>query len=133
MAITYNPELEGFYYTLEDQRKDKNPFKVKLKTIPSKDLVKMQDGLLQRTQDDTLSLKTGSYSVTICKASIVDWQGMLDIKGKPVECKLDPSGLISDKCLNMIPANYFEEISNVASLVSQDPANLQLFKDDEEA
>lgn len=131
MAVIYDKNLEGFYYTLQDQKGDDNPFKVKLQIIKSQELVKLQDGLLQRGEDDSLSLKTGSFSVAMCKASIIGWSGMLDKDSKDVPCELDPAGRISESCLDMIPAGYFEEIAHVASMTSQDPASIQLYRDDE--
>lgn len=131
MAIKYNPLLEGFWYTPKDQKGTDNPFKVKLQLIKSTELVKLQDGLLQRSANDSISLKTGTYSASVCKASVIDWSGVQDLNDKDISCKLDQSGSISNNSLDCIPAHYFEEISQVASTVSQDPSSLQLFKDDE--
>lgn len=131
MAITYNQVSEGFWYTPDSQKGEETPFRLKLKTIPSKELVKLQDGLLLRGLNDTISLKTGTYSVSVCKLAILDWEGVLDTDGKSIACVVSKGGMITDESLNVIPAPMFEEISNVVTTVSQDPSTLQLFKDDE--
>lgn len=127
MAITYNPLLEGFDYIPLDQRQDPQPFKVTLKTITSKELLRMQDGLLQKTADDALTLKSGTFAVNVCKASIINWDNLLDKTGKQEKIDLDASGTISFDALNKLPIYYFEEIANVVTTVSQDASTLKLF------
>lgn len=129
MAVTYNSALvDGFFYTLLSERGDKKPFKVKLRAIDSIALAQLQDGLLLRNNND-VSLRTGTYNVNVCRLAIVGWENMQDLKGKEIEITLTKAGTISDESLKRIPAYFFDEISNVAVSVSNDPTSLQMYLD----
>jgi hypothetical protein len=129
MAIIYDKTLEeGFKYISEDQRSEKVPFYVVIKPIDSVRLVTLEDGLLKRDADNSLSLSTGSYNVSLCKNAIVGWGGLQDAKGKDLEIQLDPRGYISNESLSKIPTMYINDIANVIASVSQDSANIQIFK-----
>lgn len=128
MAIVYDSRLqEGFAYTPVDQRGDKNPFSVKIKPIASRDLVKLQDNLLQRDMEDKISLKTGTYNLKACKIGIIDWTGMLDKDGAEIKMKKDFDGAISDASLDIIPTRYFDEIAGVIIHVSQDAKAIDMY------
>jgi hypothetical protein len=125
--LVYNPQIEGFNYIPMAEKGEEVPFSVKLKTVNSIELAQLTDGLLQRSADDNVSLRTGSYNVGICKSGIIGWAGMTDVNGKEISITLTRNGTIDDASLNKIPAPMFEEIAGVIASVSQDPATLQLF------
>jgi len=128
MAIVYNKQLtEGFKYIPEDQRDDKKPFSVTIKPIDSVRLVTLEDGLLKRGQDNTLSISTGSYNVSLCKNALIGWDNMIDEKGKVLDIDLEATGYISNDSLSNLPTNLITEIAGVIAASSQDPANIQLF------
>ena len=127
MAIVHSKEAaEGFNYIIVSERGEKEPFTVKLKVIDSTELVRLQDGLLLRGNDDSISLKTGSYNVSALRLSITGWNNMLDAKGKQIPMAKKVNGLISDDSLNMIPASLFDEIAGVAIDISNDTSKIQL-------
>ena len=130
MALVYNKQLEGFDYILQSERGEAKPFTLKLKSIDSIELAKLQDGLLQRA-DNSLSIRTGTYNVSVCRLSIIGWSNLLDDKKKQIAINTTAAGTISDISLNMIPADLFEEIASVAVSVSNDPTTLQLVSVDE--
>lgn len=130
MAITYNPQVEGFTFTPQSEKGDKAPFKVKLKTIDSSDIVRLQDGFLLRGSDNNISLKTGSYNVQVCLLGIVGWENVKDVKGKDIEITLTPAGTISDESLNRVPPQFFEEFATAIVAVSSDPSKLQFYADE---
>lgn len=130
MALVYNKQLEGFDYILQSERGDAKPFTLKLKAIDSIELAKLQDGLLQRS-DNSLSIRTGTYNVSVCRLAIIGWDNLLDDKKKQIKMKTTSAGAIADSSLNMIPADLFEEIASVAVSVSNDPTTLQLLSVDE--
>lgn len=136
MALIYNAELtEGFTYIPRSERGQENPFSVKIKPLDSVAMVRLQDGLYQRsTTTDSVSLRTGSYNVSVLEASIIGWDNLTDQNGKQIPIKLIKAGTISRESLNKIPSSMFDELSSVVIAVSSDPANLQIFVggDDEE-
>ena len=132
MALVFNNELEdGFEYTPISQREEKAPFKVTLRTLDSVTLTKLQDGLLLRDASAGVSIRSGSYNVSVLENSIVNWDGMNDVKGKPIKITLGSGGTITQASLNKIPAPLFEELAGVVVSVSQDPSTLQVFVDSE--
>ena len=132
MAIVYNKELtEGFEYVVESERGEDKPFTVVIKPIDSVRLVTLEDGLLKRSQDNSLSLSTGSYNVSLCQNAIAGWKNLLDEKGKEIPITLDIQGFIIAESLALIPTSLITEISGVIASVSQDPSTIQLFTDTE--
>ena len=128
MAIIYDTKLtEGFDYIPVDQREDKKPFSVKLKPIASRELIKLQDNLLQRDSEDKISLKTGSYNLAACKLAILGWSNITDRAGKEIKPEFSKDGRILDKSLDYLPTKYFDEIANVAISVSNDPSMIAMF------
>ena len=128
MAIVFDSRLEeGFDYIPVDQRGDAEPFSVKIKTIASRDLVKLQDNLLQRDNEDKISLRTGSYNLAACKLAIIGWSNMNDRDGKAIEPEFSRDGKVLDKSLDYLPTKYFDEIANVAISISNDPSMIDLF------
>lgn len=131
MAIIHNTKhTDGIFYTINSEKGDAKPFKVKLKPIDSIELVKLQDGMLLRSDND-ISLRTGSYNVNVLRLSIVGWENMIDDSKKPIKMELTPNGTISDKSLRMIPSTVFDEIAGVAVAISNDPKTISLFTDAE--
>ena len=83
MAIVFNKELAtGFKYIIEKEKSEKAPFSVTVTPIDSVRLVTLEDGLLKRGQDNSLSISTGSYNVSLCSNAITSWDNMLDEKNK---------------------------------------------------
>lgn len=131
MAIVFNKDLvEGFEYTPDDQKGTKDAFSVTLQPIDSVRLVTLEDGLLKRSQDNSLSISTGSYNVSLCRNAIRGWGNLNDAKGKAIKIELDPKGYISEHSLAMLPTNLITEIASVIASVSQDPLQIQLFVDE---
>ena len=130
MAIVFNKKLsEGFNYVVEDERQEKKPFSVIINPIDSVRLVTLEDGLLKRTQDNSLSIATGSYNVSLCRNAITGWGNMIDAEGNTIDIVLDTKGYISGGSLEMLPTALITEIAGVIASVSQDPKNIQLFTD----
>lgn len=130
MAIVYDARVqEGFTYTPVDQRGDTDPFTVVIKPISSRDLIKLQDNLLQRDIEDKISLKTGTYNLKACKLGIISWSGIRDADGKEILIKKDFDGLVSDTSLDILPTRYFDELSGVIVHVSQDPKAVNIYTD----
>jgi hypothetical protein len=128
MALVYNSKLvEGFTYIPESQVNDTNPFSVIIKPIDSVRLVTLEDGLLKRGQDNSLSISTGSYNVSLLRNSITGWSNMSDAKGTAIKMVTDIKGYISTESLSMLPTALITEIANVVAAVSQDPSKIQLF------
>lgn len=133
MAIVFNTELaEGFTYIVESEKGEKKPFSVTIKPIDSVRLVTLEDGLLKRGQDNSLSISTGSYNVSLCRNSITGWDNMNDNKGKAIPLVTDVKGYISEASLEMLPTSLITEIAGVIASVSQDPSTIQLFTDSNE-
>jgi len=129
--IVYNKELaEGFGYTVESERGEAKPFKVTIVPIDSVRLVTLEDGLLKRGADNSLSLSTGSHNVSLCKNAITGWDNLVDSKNKPIELILDGNGFISEESLGLLPTTVITEIAGVISSVSQDPATIQMFTEE---
>jgi len=133
MAIVFNKELaEGFTYVVESEKGEKKPFSVILQPIDSVRLVTLEDGLLKRGQDNTLSISTGSYNVSLCRNAVTGWDNMNDSKGKDIALIKDANGYISSESLAMLPTAVITEIAGVVAAVSQDPSQVQLFADSSE-
>ena len=131
MAIVFNEDLvEGFEYTPEDQKGAKDAFSITLQPIDSVRLVTLEDGLLKRSQDNSLSISTGSYNVSLCRNAIKGWTNLNDGKGKAIKIELDVKGYISEHSLAMVPTNLITEIAGVIASVSQDPQTIQMFVDE---
>jgi len=128
MAIVFNKQLiEGFNYVVESERGDKKPFTVTLKTIDSVRLVTLEDGIFKRSADESVSLATGSYNVSLCLNSVTGWDNLNDVDGKAIPIELDPKGYISSESLAIIPTTLITEIAGVIAATSQDPSTIQLF------
>lgn len=125
MALVHNPKLKGFDYTPIDQIGTDNPFKLKLKTINPRELVSLQDNLIARDETGMTIVKSGAYSVSVCLKGIVDWSGIIDSTGSPIDITLDTDGTIAAKSLDLIPVNYFEEVASVIVSVSLDPKSIK--------
>jgi len=129
MALIFNEDLsEGFKYIIESERDAKNPFSVTIKPIDSVRLVTLEDGLLKRGQDNSVSVATGSYNISLCLNAITDWENMVDGKGKAIAMVKDIKGYISQESLEMIPTSVITELAEVIASVSQDPSTIQIFK-----
>lgn len=133
MALIYNEELsEGFEYIPRSERNAEQPFSVKVKPLDSITLTRLQDGLYQRNVDtSSVSLRTGSYNVSVLENSIVGWTNLTDKSGKPLPMKLTKAGYISRESLQKLPSSLFDEIASVVVAVSSDPSTLQLFTSNE--
>lgn len=128
--LVYNKELvEGFTYIPLDQRGDAEPFKLTIRPISSRDLAKLQDNLLIRDMEDKISMRTGSYNLSVCKLSIIGWENMTDGDAKEIKMLRDADGRISDKMLDILPIRYFDEVAGVAVHVSQDPSSVKYYTD----
>jgi len=128
MALIFNSQVEeGFDYVPEAQKGEKKPFKVRIVPIPSVVMVKLEDGLLQRSVENELSLKTGSYNVSLCLEAVAGWDNMDDVEGNPIPLVATPKGRISEESLSMLPTGIINEIAGVIASVSQDPASIQIF------
>jgi len=128
MALVFNKGLsEGFKYIVDSQKGEKKPFAVTIKPIDSVRLVTLEDGLLKRGQDNSLSISTGSYNVSLCKNSIIGWENMEDDKGKAINIKLSVAGFIANESLEMLPTTLLSEIASVIAAVSQDPSSIQMY------
>jgi len=132
MALIYNEKLaEGFNYTIEDGRNGNKPFSVTINPVDSVQLVILEDGLVKRGEDNSVSFSTGSYNVSLCRNSLTAWENMLDQEDKLINIQLDARGYISRESLKMLPQHVISEIAGVILSVSQDPKNIQLFTDDD--
>ncbi len=128
MAITFNKELsEGFNYIVESERGEKKPFSVIIQPIDSVRLVQLEDGLLKRSQDNSLSISTGSYNVSLCRNAITGWGNMNDANDKAINIMLDVKGYISEESLSQLPTALITEIAGVIAATSQDPSTIQTF------
>ena len=128
MAIIFNKNLaEGFNYIVEDERGEKKPFSVIIQPIDSVRLVTLEDGLLKRSQDNSLSISTGSYNVSLCRNAITGWGNMLDESGKEISIDLDVKGYISESALSKLPTALITEVAGVIAATSQDPSTIQTF------
>lgn len=128
--LVYSPNLEGYYYTPQSQKDEKieKPFRVKLKLLSVEEIAELQDTLVTRTATEVKS-NYGSYFVQACFKGITGWEGMEDLKGKPVVMKTSPIGCINAESLNMIPYQMIEEIGTVITSVSENPKNISVFAD----
>ena len=128
MAISYNAKLtEGFPYIVESERSEKKPFTVIVQPIDSVRLVQLEDGLLKRSQDNSLSISTGSYNVSLCRNAITGWANMNDENGKAINIVLDIKGYISEESLSQLPTALITEVAGMVAAVSQDPSQVQIF------
>jgi len=128
MALVYDKKLvEGFDYILESEKQEKKPFTVTVTPIDSVTLVELEDGLLQRDEENSLSFRTGSFNVSLCRRSITSWKNLTGEDGKEIKMEKDEFGFISRDSLKMLPPAVINEIAGVISACSQDPKNIQLF------
>jgi hypothetical protein len=128
--LTFNAALsEGFTYIIESQRGQKDPFSVVIKPISSVKLMTLEDGLLKRSADNSVSISSGSYNASLCKNALTGWNNMVDGAGKAIAMKTTAAGFISDDSLDQLPSSIITEIANVIAAVSQDPANIQIFSE----
>lgn len=128
MALVFDKSLvEGFNYIVEDERGEESPFGVIITPIDSVRLVTLEDGLLKRSQDNSLSISTGSYNVSLCKNAITGWNNLKDADGNEIKIQLDPKGYISEKSLSMLPTALITEIAGVIAATSQDSSTIQTF------
>jgi len=133
MAIVFDKNIEeGFTYVVEAERGQENPFSVIIKPIDSVRLVTLEDGILKRDSNDSVSLSTGSYNVSLCCNGIAGWNNLLDSDGKQIPITTGPNGFISLESLAKLPMNVISEVSGVISAVSQDPSTIQIFIDNNE-
>lgn len=132
MALVFDRKItEGFPYTPESQRGIKNPFVVTIKPIDSVRLVQLEDGLLKRGADNSLSISSGSYNVSLCVNGVSGWINMLDEKGKDIKITRGADGYISTESLKYLPTELITEIASVIAAVSQDPSKIQVYTEAE--
>lgn len=128
MAIVFDKKLvEGFNYIVEDERGEKKPFSVIIQPIDSVRLVTLEDGLLKRSQDNSLSISTGSYNISLCRNAITGWGNMLDGGNKEISIELDVKGYITEAALSKLPTSLITEIAGVIAATSQDAGTIQTF------
>ncbi len=130
MAIIFNKQLtEGFTYTVEAEKGEKKPFSVVLQPIDSVRMMQLEDGLLKRSQDNSLSISTGTYNCSLCTNAITGWTNLTGEDGKAIDIQLNPKGYISDISLSMLPTAIISEIAGVIASTSQDPSTIQMFSE----
>lgn len=128
--IVYNKNIEGFWYTPEEERKatiDK-PFRVKLKLLTAEELAELQDILVTRTATEVKN-NYGMYMVKTCLKGITEWENISDASGIPISIIKSLDGTITSASLDLIPYNMIEEIGTVIITTSQKPTTIGLFTD----
>ena len=126
MAIVIQKVKEELkYIPLSEVGADK-PFGVFVKPLTAKDLLLLEDKVVQRV-DDAISFSMGAFAFNVCKASIIGWENITDADGKPLDFKKSADGLPLDNTIGIIGAEFIQEISNVVTAISRDKSKIEVF------
>lgn len=128
MALVVNSAPQGGHKFIPiSQRDEESPFTVYLKPLDSRDLLKLEDEVVVKKNDDTVFLASGSYSFKVVQKTLQSWTNILDDDGEPYILNRDMSGEASLESVGLIPAEMITEISNAISAISRDPAAFQIY------
>jgi hypothetical protein len=134
MAIIAKKSAEEVYtYVPISERGEKKPFTVKVRRLTPKEYTFIEDKITRYNQDETISFSTGTFNWNVVKKGLVDWENLLDEKGKPIPIEVGKDGVL-DSSLNLLPLDIITEIANLIINLTKDPENadIYLIKSDEE-
>jgi len=108
-------------YVVLAEREAKDPFTVEIKLIKSKDMAKLDDGLTQINNDQSVTLCSGSYNFNLLKKGLVNWKNLVDENNNEVPIIKNTDGTVKDESLSNIPIFIINEIADLIATASRNP------------
>ncbi len=126
MAITFDTTVGTLTYTPESERGVLNPFTITLLPIPVKHILQLEDKMIVQAEGTTFS-NLGEFAFNVCRASVIDWNNMLDPIGTQIPCEVDSEGTPSESTIAKLGVALIKEISEVVHVISNDQRNIKVF------
>jgi hypothetical protein len=120
---------KGHKYIPLAERGSENPFTVWIKPLGARDLLELEDMVVQKKAGDVMILASGIFAFRIVQRAIVDWENLIDDSNKQIKPIFSIDGVVSDESLSRLPAAIINEISNIVSHISKDPSQIQILLD----
>ena len=126
MAIRINKTpTKGYKYIFQSEREVENPFTVWIKPLQTRDLLDLEDRMVQRQGEDVF-IAQGVFSFRVAQQGILAWENINDEKDKALKLSITDSLADEDSIAN-IPADLITEVSSVINAITRDPASIQIF------
>ena len=118
---------ETLKYVISGERAEKKPFSVTLQVIKTRVFAGIEDIITKVNQDQSITINTGTYNYRVAKVGILDWDNMVDDKGKQIAMEVNADLSVKDESLDLIPTAILGEIADVISTISRNPALIDTF------
>lgn len=126
MAIRINKTpTKGYKYIFTSERDIENPFTVWIKPLQTRDLLDLEDRMVQRQGEDVF-IAQGVFSFRVAQQGILAWENINDEKDKALKLSIT-DGLADEDSIANIPADLITEVSSVINAITRDPASIQIF------
>lgn len=126
--VTNSDKTQTFKYIPVSCREDLDPFTVEVKRIDKRTFAKLEDGLTKVNQDDaTISFASGTFNWNILKRGLVSWENVTDENSAQVKLKKDPSGMVEDSSIELVPLDMIAELANLIANITRTPEHTDLF------
>ncbi len=126
MAIRINKTpTKGYKYIFQSERDVENPFTVWIKPLQTRDLLDLEDRMVQRQGEDVF-IAQGVFSFRVAQQGILAWENINDEKDKALKLSIT-DGLADEDSIASIPADLITEVSSVINAITRDPASIQIF------
>lgn len=133
MAIKINKyPKEGYKFIPESERGEEQPFTAWVKPIGTKNLLELEDSLVQRKGVDSMIFAQNTYEFKLVQLGLVDWDNVFDENGNKIKLQKTPEGIVSEESLNPLPQQIIKELAVVIASITRDPTTIQLFFPDDE-
>jgi len=126
MAIKINKTpVKGYKYIFQSEREVENPFTVWVKPLQTRDLLDLEDRMVQRQGEDVF-IAQGVFSFRVAQQGILAWENINDDKDKALKLQIT-DGLAEEDSIANIPADFITEVSSVINAITRDPSSIQIF------
>jgi len=126
MALKVNNiPSKGYKYIPKSEEGVENPFAVWIKPLQTRDLLDLEDRMVQR-DGESVFIAQGIFSLRTAQQGIVAWENINDDKGNAINLESE-NGVASEESIANIPADMITEIAGVVNAITRDPSSIQIF------
>lgn len=126
MALKINKTpVKGYKYIFQSEREVENPFTVWIKPLQTRDLLDLEDRMVQRQGEDVF-IAQGVFSFRVAQQGILAWENINDDKNKAIKLAIT-DGVSNEDSIASIPADMITEVASVINAITRDPASIQIF------
>lgn len=128
MAIKVNAKAanRSYNYVIRSEVGVVDPFTVKVRMIPAKDLMALSDKLVVRDAEQVMYMAKDYYTYQIAKLGIIGWDNMIGEDGIQIKPILEVDGVISDASMQLLTEGIIKELADVVLTISKDPSKIQI-------